>query len=279
MTGIYFSKYKEFSCMATDCPMNCCKFYKISFFNWEVAQFGNRDDWKDIDGEGHDIRDFLEIDETGWFCKSCNGACIFFDLEKNLCSIQLNKGPLSMPSVCRTYPRIICRYQDRTEYFLDPCCPLAAHFIHNWTIGDLSVEGGDWIPSDDMAIGRDKILNLLSDSDNSLDYCLHVMKEQYGVEGEIPVVPLNGKKLDFTRRMTAYLTLAYLLPYDGIGIMENTMALILDIVKCYIEHVANLVFRDDWSMSLDFSSFLLDYVERVHFDVEIENRYIDSKDA
>ena len=278
MAKVYFPGYKGFKCLAGSCPMNCCKVFRISFFNWEAEQFGRRADWNDIDGNGHDIREFLEKDDSGWYCKSRDGACTFFDHGCSLCGVQLRHGAGSMPSVCRTYPRIITRYDDRAEYGLDPCCPVVAHMMHDWKIGELICEEGLWEPRDEAALRRRDALALLADADVPLQECLVRLKEMYSVSAAVPHVGVSGKTLDYARRFLAFMLWSYLLPYDGIGIFENMMALILDIIACYLEHVEGKSFESDWDMSMDLSQFLLEYVERVHFDVEIEGRYVDAKE-
>lgn len=279
MPKVFFSKYKQFKCLASECPMNCCKVFKISFFDWETKQFGRRADWNDIDGKGGDLRDYLSRDESGWFCKSVDGACTFFDQSNSLCGIQLRHNALAMPSVCRTYPRIITRYPDRTEFALDPCCPAVANLLHGWEIGELEMEG-EWKPSDDIALRRGKMMDMMADESVSLQDCLCRIQDEYGVIAEAPTVELSDRKcLNYTRRFVAFMLWSYLLPYDGIGILQNMAALILDITACYLKHLQNLSFEDEWAMSRDLSTFLLDYVERMKFDVEIEGRYVDSKDV
>lgn len=277
MPKVCFSKYHDFVCLADRCPMNCCKVFRISFFNWEAEQFGKRADWNDIDGKGNDIRAYLDKDDMGWYCQSRDGACTFFDHDCSLCGVQLRHGADAMPSVCRTYPRIITRFQDRVEFGLDPCCPAVAHKLHDWKIGELLVEGG-WHPQDEASVKRRQMMDLLADENIPLEECMQRMRQAYDVSAAAIPAPLGGKALDYTRRFLGFMLWSYLLPYDGIGIQENMMALILDITASYTAHVAGLSFENDWAMSMDLSSFLLEYVERVHFDVEIEGRYTDTNE-
>lgn len=279
MNKLFFPKYEQFECFASECRMNCCKNYSIYLFGWEAAQFGKRKDWNDIDGEGHDIREFLTEGDQGWECRMCEGACVFLDRKKDLCRIQLRHGQNSMPSVCRTYPRVITKYPDRVEYALDPCCPAVTRMLLDWNIGEILAEGeGQWTPTDEKAVNRQKMMDMIADGNNSLEYCFRRMKEEYGVVDDIPEIGLEGRKLEFGRKFVAFLLWSYLIPYEGIGLMDNIMAQIFDMARCYFDHCRPLAFENDDEMSYDLARFMNDYVVRMKFDTEIEGRYIDSND-
>lgn len=279
MHSLYYPAYKKFICLAKDCPMNCCRFYRISFFKWEEKKFG-KGDWADIDGKGNDIRHYLEQDAQGWFCRRKDDkSCVFLNNE-DMCSIQRRIGPQAMPSVCRTYPRLITRFDDRIEFSLDPCCPQAVRLLENCEPWAPEVEGVGPLAGDGAYQKRARVLALFADRQVNLEACIEALDREYEVGREsLPHFEGSATFLEFVRKVTALLIFSYVLPYDGFPAFPSVAHFILDALERY---AATRPWEKEETFSersFGFARFLIDYVEEVGFDVEFEDRYIDSQEV
>lgn len=269
-----FPYYRSFACMAEDCPMICCGYFRIYFFDREARQFDTRPEWQDMDGQGHGIRDFVVRKDNEWVCRSREeGGCIFF--ENKLCSIQKNISASAMPSVCRTYPRIITRFANRVEYALDPCCPVAVNLTQDWNIGEFAVSGDGPNPDDADFLRRERAFTILRDKGISLSEALQKLADEYDTGHIIPQFCLNATHEGFLRKVAAFFGLSIVLPYEGYPDIPNIAGWLLDFLVGFIPKLEASGLGDWWQMSCMFSRELVDAEIRDRFDGDIEERYID----
>lgn len=115
--------YREFSCIAADCPDSCCH-------EWTV----------DIDGEaaacyrslagplGDRLREVLAEDDGCTVMTLENGRCPMWR-QDGLCRIQAELGHDALCKTCREFPRLRHEYGSFAELDLELSCPEAARLI------------------------------------------------------------------------------------------------------------------------------------------------------
>jgi Fe-S-cluster containining protein len=69
--------------------------------------------------------------------RTATGACVFFDGDARLCSIQRHAGPELMPSACRNFPRVALKDSRGIFITLSHYCPGAARLLLD--AGDIAV--------------------------------------------------------------------------------------------------------------------------------------------
>ncbi len=114
----------EFTCLAENCPMNCCG-------NWNIAY--DSETYKHIVKEpgalGRKLR-FFSTYHKELNCFSIHhvfGRCPYY--RKKLCDLQYQGREDCMPLVCRLYPRRTVSYGKRCEMTLELSCIHAAELL------------------------------------------------------------------------------------------------------------------------------------------------------
>lgn len=113
--------YRDFHCIASECPATCCAGWQIVIdpktlekYRRFPGNFGNRlansINWKE-----------------GTF-KQYGKRCAFLN-EENLCDIYTEAGPNMLCKTCRKYPRHIEEFENERELSLSISCPVAAQMI------------------------------------------------------------------------------------------------------------------------------------------------------
>lgn len=274
MLKIYIPAYRDFVCSAGSCSENCCGVFRVLFFNWEKKLFEAKPEWQDADGNGRPLTAFLKNDrEECCLSKKEDGFCQFLTKD-NLCGLQLKYGPGALPSVCRTYPRLITRFPDRTEYALDTCCVQVLRMLENWTPGDFDFVG-DEIPSDEAFLVRKRALEILADPSMDLDSALREIGRLYEFQWRHLELHFDELQLDFLRKAIAATIWAYALPYSGHHKHPKSMVAIMEFLNEYLARLSRTDVNGWKELSLDFSRGLTSFVKRIEFDDEIEDRYVD----
>lgn len=119
--------YKDFKCIAGDCPDSCCQ-------GWEVdADKESLDYYKTLTG---DIRaridSVLDRDEFGntIFKLADRKRCPFLNNE-NLCDMHIAIGGEHTPYTCRMFPRFINDFGGLREMGVSFSCPVASDMMYN----------------------------------------------------------------------------------------------------------------------------------------------------
>ena len=119
--------YKNFKCIAGDCPDSCCQ-------GWEVdADDESLEFYKTLTGDiKNKIYSVLDKDEFGntIFKLTDRKRCPFLNLD-NLCDIHIETGGEHTPYTCRMFPRFINDYGGTREMGISFSCPVAADMIFN----------------------------------------------------------------------------------------------------------------------------------------------------
>lgn len=113
--------YREFACIAGDCPDTCCAGWQI------VIDEKSRKKYKRYPGSfGRRLRASVDWRE-GSFCQN-RKRCAFLN-EDNLCDIYKNAGEHMLCDTCRRYPRHVEEYEDLREISLSISCPVVARML------------------------------------------------------------------------------------------------------------------------------------------------------
>lgn len=123
------SFYKDFRCIAGDCPDSCCQ-------GWEVdADSDSLEYYKTLSGDIRNrIDSVLDKDEFGntIFRLSEKKRCPFLNNE-NLCDMHIAIGGEYTPYTCRMFPRFINEFGGTREMGVSFSCPVASDMMFNLT--------------------------------------------------------------------------------------------------------------------------------------------------
>lgn len=123
MERIVWNAYKNFRCVASQCPDSCCR-------DWEVdVDEDTADSYRALDGSlGDRLRQVMKTadGETGMILEK--GHCPLWR-EDGLCRIQVELGHEALCKICREFPRLYQNYGDFAEFGLELSCPEAARLI------------------------------------------------------------------------------------------------------------------------------------------------------
>lgn len=119
------SFYKDFKCIAGDCPDSCCQ-------GWEVdADSQSLEYYKTLTGEIRErIDSVLDKDEFGntIFRLADKKRCPFLN-EQNLCDMHIAIGGEHTPYTCRMFPRFINDFGGTREMGVSFSCPVASDMM------------------------------------------------------------------------------------------------------------------------------------------------------
>ena len=116
--------YKEFTCIAGECPDTCCAGWQIQIDPFSLKKYR-----KNKGPLGNRLKNEINWKE-GCF-RQYAGRCAFLN-ENNLCDLYLEGGgQQAFCRTCRTYPRHIEEFEGLREISLSLSCPAAAELILN----------------------------------------------------------------------------------------------------------------------------------------------------
>ena len=116
----YPSFYKDFRCIAADCPDSCCHEWTVDV-DEDAARL-----YRSLSGDlGDRLRQVLTEDNT---MELENNRCPMWQTD-GLCRIQAELGHEALCKTCREFPRLTHDYGDFMEYGLELSCPEAARLI------------------------------------------------------------------------------------------------------------------------------------------------------
>lgn len=113
--------YRDFRCIAGDCPATCCAGWQIVIDGRSLKKYRNYEG-----AFGSRLANSIDWEE-GTF-QQYDGRCAFLD-EQNLCDIYSEAGPDMLCRTCRNYPRHIEEFENEREISLSLSCPVAAEMI------------------------------------------------------------------------------------------------------------------------------------------------------
>ena len=140
MELIYPSYYKDFACIAGDCPDSCCHEWEVQVDAASAARY------RAMEGElGDALREALYDEEGETYLRNVGDRCPMWR-EDGLCRIQGALGHDALCQVCQQFPRLRQDYGDFVELGLEMSCPEAAGIMLNstgWTLISEEKPGGE----------------------------------------------------------------------------------------------------------------------------------------
>ncbi len=110
--------YKEFSCIAGDCPDNCCKQgWLIPIDDAHVEYYKNYPDQL-----GENIRNTMTQLDGQWYLAPQNGVCPLLE-ESGLCPLVRASGEEALCHICHSHPRFLEEYGLTREIHVSLSCP------------------------------------------------------------------------------------------------------------------------------------------------------------
>ena len=109
MELIYPSYYKDFACIAGDCPDSCCHEWEVQVDTASAAWY------RAMEGAlGDALREALYDEEGETYLRNVGDRCPMWR-EDGLCRIQAELGEQALCDVCRDFPRLKQDYGDFVE--------------------------------------------------------------------------------------------------------------------------------------------------------------------
>lgn len=121
--------YKNFKCIAGECPDSCCQGWEVDADEQSLNYYKKLDSSLEIKRR---IDSVLNTDEFGniIFSLADKKRCPFLN-NKNLCDMHIAIGQEHTPYTCRTFPRFIYDFGATREIGISFSCPVAADLIYN----------------------------------------------------------------------------------------------------------------------------------------------------
>lgn len=114
----YLDNYKEFTCVAADCPDTCCSGWLIEIDENSLQRF------EKVSRTDRDFKNRVNFDDNCFF-QAKNKDCAFL-LESGLCKMQKEHGEEMLCYTCDMYPRHVEEFPNVREYSLSASCPVVA---------------------------------------------------------------------------------------------------------------------------------------------------------
>ena len=119
----YPTYYKEFRCIAGDCPDSCCHEWTVQVDRDKAAYY------RSLPGAlGDDLRRCMTEEDGGTVMVNVESRCPMWQTD-GLCRIQAELGEQALCDVCRDFPRLRQDYGDFVELGLEMSCPEAARIM------------------------------------------------------------------------------------------------------------------------------------------------------
>lgn len=113
--------YKDFKCIASECPDTCCAGWDIMIDDRSLARYK-----KVKGGFGNRLHNSINWKEKCF--EQCGNRCAFLN-EEDLCDIYSECGEDMLCDTCANYPRHTEEFEDLKEVSLAISCPAAARLI------------------------------------------------------------------------------------------------------------------------------------------------------
>ena len=135
--------YKNFKCIAGDCPDSCCQGWEVDADEESLEYYKTLSPELEIKHRIDSVLDKDEFDNT-IFRLAPKKRCPFLNKE-NLCDMHIAIGGEHTPYTCRTFPRFIYDFGGTREIGISFSCPVAADLIYH---SDISLDFDTEINSD-----------------------------------------------------------------------------------------------------------------------------------
>lgn len=183
--------YKDFKCIAGDCPDSCCQGWEVDADAESLEYYNTLDSSLEIKQRIDRVLSKDEFDNN-IFTLAPKKRCPFLN-DENLCDMHIAIGGEHTPYTCRTFPRFIYDFGGTREIGVSFSCPVVSDMMYTLDSFDFEQEITDEPPS-------------LNDIDATLYYTLYKAREQAYSIVKYRSVPINERLkglLSFTLELQA----------------------------------------------------------------------------
>lgn len=137
--------YKNFKCIAGDCPDSCCQGWEVDADSDSLEYYETLDNSLEIKKRIDSVLSKDEFDNT-IFTLAPKKRCPFLN-DENLCDMHITIGGEHTPYTCRTFPRFIYDFGGTREIGISFSCPVASDMMYNTESFDFETEVNSDLPT------------------------------------------------------------------------------------------------------------------------------------
>ena len=137
--------YKNFKCIAGDCPDSCCQGWEVDADSDSLEYYKTLDNSLEIKKRIDSVLSKDEFDNT-IFTLAPKKRCPFLN-EENLCDMHIAIGGEHTPYTCRTFPRFIYDFGATREIGISFSCPVASDMMYNTESFDFETDVNSDLPT------------------------------------------------------------------------------------------------------------------------------------
>lgn len=137
--------YKNFKCIAGDCPDSCCQGWEVDADSDSLEYYKTLDNSLEIKKRIDSVLSKDEFDNT-IFTLAPKKRCPFLN-DENLCDMHIAIGGEHTPYTCRTFPRFIYDFGATREIGISFSCPVASDMMYNTDSFDFETEVNSDLPT------------------------------------------------------------------------------------------------------------------------------------
>lgn len=137
--------YKNFKCIAGDCPDSCCQGWEVDADSDSLEYYKTLDNSLEIKKLIDSVLSKDEFDNT-IFTLAPKKRCPFLN-DENLCDMHIAIGGEHTPYTCRTFPRFIYDFGATREIGISFSCPVASDMMYNTESFDFETELNSDLPT------------------------------------------------------------------------------------------------------------------------------------
>lgn len=137
--------YKNFKCIAGDCPDSCCQGWEVDADSDSLEYYKTLDNSLEIKKRIDSVLSKDEFDNT-IFTLAPKKRCPFLN-DENLCDMHIAIGGEYTPYTCRTFPRFIYDFGATREIGISFSCPVASDMMYNTESFDFEAEVNSDLPT------------------------------------------------------------------------------------------------------------------------------------
>lgn len=213
MKTVYLSYYKNFKCIAENCPDTCCAGWKVCIDDNSLNRYLST-----TNKFGKRLKENIVYEDESHCFKLVKNRCAFLN-DKNLCDIYSVLGKDALTKVCSSHPRFIENYGLINELTLSLSCPEACRLMLEETDGlyflsednDEPLEPNDIDPKVFIFLKKarqivfelitDKNADFLTRLSTIFDFCLKIQRSIRNKNYTLPTIDfvkpkLNKQKID-----------------------------------------------------------------------------------
>lgn len=137
--------YKNFKCIAGDCPDSCCQGWEVDADSDSLEYYKSLDNSLEIKKRIDSVLSKDEFDNT-IFTLAPKKRCPFLN-DENLCDMHIAIGGEHTPYTCRTFPRFIYDFGATREIGISFSCPVASDMMYNTESFDFETDINSDLPT------------------------------------------------------------------------------------------------------------------------------------